>query len=50
LHKLGDALVVVADGELSAETFRDLKMMHQERIATGAPKWAKELEGSYRRI
>jgi hypothetical protein len=38
--------VVVTDGELSAETFRDLKMMH-ERIATGASKWAKELEGSY---
>jgi hypothetical protein len=38
--------VVVTDGELSAETFRDLKTMH-ERIATGASKWAKELEGSY---
>jgi hypothetical protein len=38
--------VVVTDGELSVEAFRDLKMMH-ERIATGASKWAKELEGSY---
>jgi aminoglycoside adenylyltransferase-like protein len=38
--------VVVNGGELSAETFRDLKTMH-ERIATGASKWTKELEGSY---
>jgi len=38
--------VVVTDGELSAETFRDLKTMHED-IAAGASKWAKELEGSY---
>ena len=38
--------VVVTDGELSAQTFRDLKALH-ERIATGASKWTKELEGSY---
>ena len=38
--------VVVTDGEPSAETFRDLKTMH-ERIAAGTSKWAKELEGSY---
>src|SRR3989454_6086781 len=38
--------VVVTDGELSPETFENLKTMH-ERIATGASKWAKELEGSY---
>jgi hypothetical protein len=38
--------VVVIDGELSAETFGDLEAMH-DRIATGASKWTKELEGSY---
>src|SRR2546422_5734003 len=38
--------VVVTDGELSDETFRDLKAMH-ERIATGTSKWVRELEGSY---
>src|SRR2546426_9706225 len=38
--------VVVTDGELSDETFRDLQAMH-ERIATGTSKWVKELEGSY---
>jgi hypothetical protein len=38
--------VVVTDGELSAQTFGDLKALH-ERIATGASKWTKELEGSY---
>jgi hypothetical protein len=38
--------VVVTDGDLSAVTFRHLKTMH-ERIATGASKWTKELEGSY---
>ncbi|HEX9606366.1 MAG TPA: aminoglycoside adenylyltransferase domain-containing protein, partial [Gemmatimonadaceae bacterium] len=38
--------VVVTDGELSDETFRNLQAMH-ERIATGTSKWVKELEGSY---
>jgi hypothetical protein len=38
--------VVVTDGELPPETFVALKTMH-ERIAAGASKWAKELEGSY---
>ena len=38
--------VMVTDGDLSAETFEDLKTMH-ERIASGASRWTKELEGSY---
>jgi len=38
--------VVVTDGELPPQTFVALRTMH-ERIAAGASKWAKELEGSY---
>ena len=38
--------VMVTDGECSVETFNELKTMH-ERIANGASKWARELEGSY---
>jgi hypothetical protein len=38
--------VVVTDGELSDETFRNLQAMH-ERVATGTSKWVRELEGSY---
>ena len=38
--------VVVTDGELLGETCGDLKTMHL-RIATGASKWGRELEGSY---
>jgi predicted nucleotidyltransferase len=38
--------VVVTDGELQPRTFVGLQAMH-ERIAAGASKWAKELEGSY---
>ena len=38
--------VMVTDGECSVETFNELRTMH-ERIANGASKWARELEGSY---
>jgi Aminoglycoside adenylyltransferase, C-terminal domain/Nucleotidyltransferase domain len=38
--------VVVTNADVSADTFAALKTMHA-RIATGASKWARELEGSY---
>jgi len=38
--------VVVTRADVSASTFAALKTMH-DRIASGASKWAKELEGSY---
>ncbi len=38
--------VVVTDAELFSDAFEVLKTMHQ-RIAGGASKWGKELEGSY---
>ena len=38
--------VVVTDGPVDPETFVALKLLH-ERIAAGASKWGKELEGSY---
>ena len=38
--------VVVTDSEVSSDTFVALKAMH-DRIASGASKWASELEGSY---
>ncbi len=38
--------VVVTDAELFSDTFEVLKTMHQ-RIAGGASKWGRELEGSY---
>lgn len=38
--------VVVTDSEISSDTFGTLKAMH-DRIASGASKWARELEGSY---
>jgi Aminoglycoside adenylyltransferase, C-terminal domain len=38
--------VVVADSEVSTDTFGDLKAMH-DRLARGGSKWARELEGSY---
>ncbi len=38
--------VGITDGDLSDKTFLTLKEMHA-RIATGASKWAKEVEGSY---
>jgi hypothetical protein len=38
--------VVVTASEVSSDTFGALKTMH-DRIASGASKWARELEGSY---
>jgi hypothetical protein len=38
--------VVVTNAEVSPETFGVLKTLHH-RIAAGASKWARELEGSY---
>jgi hypothetical protein len=38
--------VVVTSTDVSAATFAALKTMH-DRIASGASKWARELEGSY---
>jgi predicted nucleotidyltransferase len=38
--------VVVADAEVSLDTFGVLKTMHH-RLAGGASKWGRELEGSY---
>ena len=38
--------VVVTNSDVSSETFGVLKAMH-DRIASGASKWARELEGSY---
>jgi predicted nucleotidyltransferase len=38
--------VVVTNAGVSSETFEVLKAMH-DRIAAGASKWARELEGSY---
>lgn len=38
--------VVVTDSDVSSDTFGDLKATH-DRIAIGASKWARELEGSY---
>jgi hypothetical protein len=38
--------VVVTDSEVSSHTFGALKTMH-DRIASGASKWVRELEGSY---
>lgn len=38
--------VVVTNADVSADTFAALKTMH-DRTASGASKWARELEGSY---
>jgi hypothetical protein len=38
--------VVVTDSEISSDTFEALKTSHA-RLASGASKWARELEGSY---
>jgi predicted nucleotidyltransferase len=38
--------VVITDSEVSADTFEDLKAMHDD-IARGTSKWTRELEGSY---
>jgi Domain of unknown function (DUF4111) len=38
--------VVVTASDVSSDTFGALKAMH-DRIASGASKWARELEGSY---
>jgi hypothetical protein len=38
--------VVVTDAEVSSDTFGILETMHH-RIAAGASKWGRELEGSY---
>jgi hypothetical protein len=38
--------VVVTNADVSSATFAALKTMH-DRLASGASKWARELEGSY---
>jgi Domain of unknown function (DUF4111) len=38
--------VVVTTSDVSSDSFRALKTMH-DRIAAGASKWTRELEGSY---